>query len=352
MRPWPIRSTFPSFSKVKPVTDFQNTATAFLKQSFRIESGSARWLSLHLHAVIPSERSPRAVLLLHGATLASYVFDLPISGYSLQEKLATAGWASYALDVRGYGRSSRPAPGDPGCPLDRPFSTAAESAADVADAMRFLRYDRRHTEVALVGYSWGTILAGRFVNAHPDAVNRMILFAPIYGTANARWKDYFGVPRGEARSRFGPAGGYRWTTANELRARWDSEIPIDEKSAWRANEVLAAVLGAALASDPLSLTRSPPAFRSPTGCDTDLFQAFSGHPAFNAEAIEIPTLLLRGDADTTSTQADSQRLLERLKSRDKQSITIPSGTHFACFEYSAPLLFDALIGFLSATTAQ
>jgi alpha-beta hydrolase superfamily lysophospholipase len=62
--------------------------------------------------------------------------------------------------------------------------------------------------------------------------------------------------------------------------------------------------------------------------------------------IDIPILLLRGDSDTTSTHADAQRLLERLKSRDKHSITIPSGTHFACFEYSAPLLFDALVAFL------
>jgi len=329
---------------VEPVAGFRNTATGFLRQSFRIGSSTARWLSLHLHALIPGERSPRAALLLHGATLASYVFDLPVPGYSLQERLAAAGWASYALDVRGYGQSSRPVPSDAGSPADRPFSTAAESIADVADAMRFLRHDRRHAEVVLVGYSWGTILAGRFVNAYPGAVNRMILFAPIYGTANARWRDYFGAP-GKPHSGFGP-GGYRWTTADELRARWDSEIPSDDKSAWRANEVLTAVLDAALGSDPLSLTRAPPAFRSPTGCDIDLFRAFSGHAAFEAGTIEIPILLLRGDSDTTSTQADSQRLLDRLKSRDKRSITIPSATHFACFEYSAPLLFDALLAFL------
>jgi alpha-beta hydrolase superfamily lysophospholipase len=321
---------------MEPVAGFRNTATAFRRQSFRIGSNNAPWLSLHLHAVTPSEESPRAVLLLHGAMLASYVFDLPVPGYSLQERLAAAGWASYALDIRGYGRSSRPVPGDPGCPADRPFSTAAEGVEDVADAMRFLRHDRRHTEVVLVGYSWGTIVAGRFVTAHPGAVSKVILFAPIYGTPNARWIGQLG---------FG-LGGYRWTTAGELQSRWDSEIPTEEKSSWRANEVLKGVLQAALRSDPLSLTREPPAFRSPTGCSVDLFQAFSGHAAFDAGKIEVPVLLVRGDSDTTSTEADSLRLLECLKSRDKRSITIPSGTHFACFEYAAPLLFDTLLAFL------
>ena len=327
-----------------PVAGFRDTATAFLRQSFRIASSNARWLSLHLHAVIPRDPSPRAVLLLHGATLASYVFDLPVPGYSLQERLAAAGWASYALDVRGYGRSSRPVAGDPGCPADRPFSTATEGVADVADAVRFLRHDLRHAEVVLVGYSWGTILTGRFVTAYPGAISKMIFFAPIYGTPNPRWIGQLGEPGGAAHSGLAP-GAYRWTTADELQARWDSEIPIEEKS-WRANEVLKAVLHAAVGSDPLSLTRSPPAFRSPTGCGVDLFRAFSGYPAFDAEKIEAPILLVRGDSDTTSTEADSLRLLERLGSRDKHSIRIPSGTHFACFEYSAPLLFDALLAFL------
>jgi pimeloyl-ACP methyl ester carboxylesterase len=318
---------------------------SFLRKSFWIGSSNARWLSLHLHAVMPSERSPRAALLLHGATLASYVFDLPVPGYSLQERLAAAGWASYALDARGFGRSSRPAPGAPGCPADRPFGNAAEGVADVADAVRFLCHDRRHTEVVLIGYSWGTILAGRFVTAHPDAVNRMILFAPIYGTANARWLRQFGVPGHPSDPGFG-FDAYRWTTADELRGRWDSEIPTEEKTAWRSSDVLAAVLGAALQSDPLSLTRTPPAFRSPTGCCIDLTRAFSGHAAFDASSIKVPTLLVRADSDTTSTEADAQRLLERLESRDKRLVTIPTGTHFACFEHSAPLLFDALLASL------
>ncbi len=309
----------------------------FLRQSFMIGSSDARWLSLHLHAVAPSEGSPRAVLLLHGATLASYVFDLPVPGYSLQERLAAAGWASYALDARGFGRSSRPGPDDPGYPADRPFGTAAEGVADVADAVRFLRSERRHAEVALIGYSWGTILAGRFVNAYPDAVDRLVLFAPIYGAPNTRWIGRLGSVR---------LGAYRWTTAEQLQVRWDSEIPTPEKTAWRNNEVLTAVLETALASDPLSLTRTPPAFRSPTGCGVDLFRAFSGHAPYDAGSIEAPVLVIRGDSDTTSTEADSQLLLERLKSGDKRSIAIPSGTHFACFEHSAPLLFDTLLEFL------
>lgn len=317
----------------------------FRRQKFRIASSAASWLSLHLHAVLPGEQSPHAVLLLHGATLASYVFDLPVRGYSLQEHLAAAGWASYALDVRGFGRSSRPTPGYPGCPAGQLFSTADEAVTDVADAIRFLRNDRGHAVVVVIGYSWGTILAGRCAIAHPDAVNRMILFAPLYGTCNPRWIAHFSMPERPAEDGV-EFSAYCWTTAGELRARWDSEIPTKNKTAWRSNEVLTAVLDCALRSDPLSFTRTPPAFRSPSGCRVDLFRAFSGQTAFAAESIQIPIMLVRGDSDTTSTEPDSQLLLDRLRSRDKRLITIPSGTHFACFERCAPLLFEALLAFL------
>src|SRR3569833_1077110 len=249
---------------MEPVVGSRNTTTALLRQSFWIESTNAPSLSLHLHAVIPSEPTSRAILLLHGATLASYVFDLPVPGYSLQERLAAAGWANYALDVRGYGQSSRPVPGDPGCPAERPFSTAAEGVADTADAVRFLRHARRHTEVVLVGYSWGSILAGRFVTAHPGAVNRMILFAPIYGTPNPRWLSQLGAPGGPTHSSFGP-GGYRWTTAPELQARWDSEITTEDKSSWRAGGGGRAGRRAARAGGPRARARAPPAGRAPAG---------------------------------------------------------------------------------------
>src|SRR5712671_1298108 len=54
-------------------------------------------------------RPERTVLYVHGATYpASTSFDLPLDGLSWMDYLAARGYDVYLLDVRGYGRSTRP----------------------------------------------------------------------------------------------------------------------------------------------------------------------------------------------------------------------------------------------------
>lgn len=318
-----------------------------VKREFSVRSSSVPWLTLNLHAVMPSEGAARAVLLLHGATLSGYVFDPPPPAPSWQERLAAHGWASYALDARGFGRSTRPAAGDPGFDDNRPFARAEECVADVADVVGFLRTERGHAHLAAVGFSWGTIVAGCLAAAQPDAIDKLVLYAPIYAESNPAWISRLCDPRRP--DAFNPAfGAYRWTTAADLRARWDDDIPVAEKEAWRAESVLGAVIKGALDCDPLSSGTAPPAFRAPNGPFVDLFRAFTGHPVYDASAIRAPILIVRGDSDTTSTDADARRLMRDLGSRVKRYRTITPGSHFAFFERSGRRLFEACEEFLGA----
>lgn len=320
---------------------------SIVRRDFSVRSSTAPWLTLHLHAVLPSSGAARAVLLLHGATLSGYVFDPPSPAPSWQERLAARGWASYALDARGFGRSTRPAAGDPGFDENRPFARAAECVADVADVVRFLHDERGHAGVAAVGFSWGTIVAGCFAAALPAAIDRLVLYAPIYAERNPAWIARLRDP--QRQGAFNPAfGAYRWTTAADLRARWDDDIAVADKEEWRAEPVLGAVIKGALDCDPLSSGRTPPAFRAPNGPFEDLFRACTGHPVFDAPAIRTPTLIVRGDADTTSTDADARRLMRDLGSAVKRYRTVTPGSHFAVFERAAPQLFEACEGFLEA----
>src|ERR1700680_2974404 len=56
------------------------------------------------------ETSPDKILLfVHGATYpAETAFDLPIEGVSMMDLIAARGYDVYLVDVRGYGRSTRP----------------------------------------------------------------------------------------------------------------------------------------------------------------------------------------------------------------------------------------------------
>ncbi|HVI62975.1 MAG TPA: alpha/beta hydrolase, partial [Bradyrhizobium sp.] len=54
-------------------------------------------------------RPERTVLYVHGATYpASTAFDLQLGGMSWMDYIAARGYDVYLLDLRGYGKSTRP----------------------------------------------------------------------------------------------------------------------------------------------------------------------------------------------------------------------------------------------------
>jgi hypothetical protein len=58
---------------------------------------------------VTSFRPERTLLYVHGATYpASTAFDLPLDGQSWMDYIAARGYDVYLLDIRGYGKSSRP----------------------------------------------------------------------------------------------------------------------------------------------------------------------------------------------------------------------------------------------------
>jgi pimeloyl-ACP methyl ester carboxylesterase len=51
----------------------------------------------------------RTVLFVHGSTYPAHTgFDIPLGGQSWMESIASRGYDVYCLDIRGYGRSTRP----------------------------------------------------------------------------------------------------------------------------------------------------------------------------------------------------------------------------------------------------
>jgi haloacetate dehalogenase len=112
------------------------------------------------------------VLLLHGhpRTHATWHHVAP--------KLAAAGYTVVCPDLRGYGRSSKPAT----TPDHSPYSKRA-MAADMAALMRGLGHDR----FAVVGHDRGSYVAMRLALDDPDAVRALVVLdcVPI-GEALAR----------------------------------------------------------------------------------------------------------------------------------------------------------------------
>lgn len=117
-----------------------------------VERGGTR-----LHVVDCGTGPP--VVLLHGFPETHRSWDLQVPA------LLAAGFRTIAMDLRGYGQSSRPETG-----YDLP-----SLADDVAAVVRDLHTDK----VAVVGHDWGGVITWELCARHAELVDRaVILSAP------------------------------------------------------------------------------------------------------------------------------------------------------------------------------
>ena len=289
----------------------------------------------------PSEVPVRAtpLLLVHGATIASALWDTALPGWSWMDRLARDGFQVFALDLRGYGGSTRPT-----CFSARPdgipaYARAADVVMDVSDAVDFVRSQTDADRIDLLGGSWGSVVCGKFVaELAQNQVRNLILYAPLYAETDTRpdWLAPVRPPIDVGRLER-QIGAYRWVTRQDLERRWDAEFP--DGVNWRPTGMLEALVEEAR-------------FRVPNGTLVDLSLVFDGQPLYYPAAISVPTLLVRGDADPISTNGDASHLFALLGTSNKRYEIISNGAHFMVAEIALPQVHTAITSFLNAQGAS
>lgn len=176
-------------------------------------------------------------------------------------------------------------------------------------------------------------------------VDRLVLYAPVYAARNEGWLKILRSPD-DPDAPNPELGACRLVTAADTRTRWDAEMPVGVS--WRDEALFQALVQSSLADDPDAAGQRPPAFRAPNGTLLDLWEAFNDRPVYDAAAIRVPVLLVRGTQDPTSTRADALALSDALTSANHRScVEIANGTHFVSAERRAPAVFAAVNGFLA-----
>jgi len=305
-----------------------------------------------------AQRTLPALVLLHGARVPSVPsFDLAVPGYSLAADLASAGFAVYLLDARGYGGSTRPPEMSEPPDAHPPLVRSNEVVRDIDVVVNWIEEHEGVTTVSLLGWATGGHWAGYYASLFPEKVSHLVFFNTLYGGTD----QHDGIGPGssledpDVPGRFNAAyGSYRLSTAASLFGAWDASIPLEQKEAWRDPRVSDAYADAALASDATSRSRTPASFRSPSGAMEDSYYLASGRRLWDASLITASTLILRSEADFWSRPEDVMMLQEHLtRAASVYALTIPGATHFVHLdrpERGRARLLDEVVRFL--TTAE
>ncbi len=300
-------------------------------------------VTIHIREVVLAgrehtvDKEGKVLLLIHGMTTAGYVaFDTDYENCSLMRYFARAGWDTFALDLEGYGLSTRPLLMDD--PAAFPHSKAPMhgdvTVRDVERAVDFITALRGTPKVHLLGWSLGASLeAPLYAIRHPDKVAKLVLFGVTYDYRESMDDRRKSAASEEAQKVMysSPSSVKRWVA---LGTREESVVP-GAFEAYRNHH---------LASDPRS-GEFGGAVRWPAGRSVDLYLT---KPFFDAAKITVPTLVIRGDSDTDATRADNQLLMNALSSAAKEYVEVPHGGHFLQFEKSNVQLYQAVQSFLEA----
>ncbi|WP_184432988.1 alpha/beta hydrolase [Xanthomonas arboricola] len=250
------------------------------------------------------------ILLVHGRTWSALpnfdlqVADEPRDARSVLAALAQAGYAAYAVDLRGYGGSARDRSG---------WNTPARAVADVDAVLSWVAH--QHPQLpppALLGYSNGARVALLIAQQHPQAVSALVLY---------------GFP--------------------------DDVDAAPDTTPAPAQPLRAPTTAAAAGEDFITSNAAPPGVRAayvaqavsadPVRTDWRAMEQFAFQPE---QVTTLPVLLLRGVDDPIATQADNAHLYARLRSEDRSWVTLPHADHVAHVEDTHAAWVDAVVSFL------
>jgi pimeloyl-ACP methyl ester carboxylesterase len=279
------------------------------------------------------------VLYVHGATYpASTSFDLPLDGLSWMDYLAARGYDVWLLDVRGYGRSTRPSEMADKPDAHGPIVRGDTAVRDIGAVVDFILKRRNIPRLNLIGWSWGTSLMATFTTQNPGKVERLALYAPgwIRKTPSL-------VPVAP-----GKLGAWRATTRAQALARWLTGVPEDKKATLIPAGWFDQWADAAWADDPVGAQQSPPVIRAPNGVLADSAEYWSSNrPYYDPAKITVPTLLVHGEWDQDLPPYMAQTLFPLLvNAPTKRYVMLAEGTHTMIMEKNRLELFKAVQAFL------
>ena len=306
-------------------------------------------------ALRASSLADRVVLFIHGAgTPAEVGFDVPYQDYSWMAYLAQGGFDVFAMDVTGYGRSTRPLAMNDPCNLakeqqvqfvpilfsapcaaryGRHMTTIASDWNDIAAVVDYIRALRHVEKINLVAWSLGGPRAGGYAAQNPDKVQKLVLLAPAYN------RTMSGNPPAQVAAE-GPAMNTQ--AYDEFYANWNRQVGCPDQYDRAAAE---SVWSEMTKSDPVGATWGAGVRRAPN-------VTVWGFNSALAAKMDVPTLMVSGAHDKQVPQERVRDFYADLASRQKVFVDLACSSHNAMWERNHLLLFKVSLEWLTQTSVN
>ncbi len=325
-----------------------------------VPANAGKRVSLFVREKVQSRKIGKApvVLMIAGQTVSALpAFDVQFENYSWMEYLANAGFDVFTMDLTGYGLSPRPmmenacnaaAADQQGLlipkTLAQPCSaaypsrlTTSQTDWDEIDAVvDYLRLRRGVDKVHLIGWSMGGPRAGGYAARHPEKVDKLFLYAPIYDRL-----ELSGPPA------VLPEAGVPIAirTISGFYSTWNNQVKCTNQFNPNIRNVIRSTM---LDFDPLgSIWGSEELWRAP-------FQNTRwGWNAQFARQIKAPTLVILGDLDATVPPVQGNNLFADLSSvPQKVFVHVACTAHQIVWENQHMILLEASVEWLKQGTYQ
>jgi pimeloyl-ACP methyl ester carboxylesterase len=291
-------------------------------------------------AEMKSFRPERTLLFVHGATYPAHTaFDLALDGLSWMDYIAARGYDVYLLDIRGYGKSTRPKELAEKPDANPPIVRTETAVKDISTVVDFILKRRNIPRLVPLGWSWGTFSTPAYATQNPGKVERLVLYAPIWIGMTGR------LAVAEAGARL-PA--YRTVTREAARTRWYNGVPEDKKATLIPAGFFDAWADATFASDAEGAKMNPPILRAPNGVMADCAEYWwAGKAYYDPAKVTAPALLVTAAWDSDVPPMMARTLFPLLEnSPGKRLVELAQGTHNVMMETNRLELFETVQKFL------
>jgi|GEM_PF-1160721 len=244
------------------------------------------------------DRIGKAILLVHGSGVGWVYWDIPIRAYSIMEYLAKKGIDVYAVECRGYGKSTKP---------NGMEVNATNIAKDLKSVIQEILRRSGVSKVSMAGHSSGGTVLLVAAGMYPELIDRIILIGTPYKKIHPKFVAYATkvIEMGKE-----PGKDYvpnlHYKDVEKRLDTYDEDVVAWYKKVVEENYGL-----------------------MPAGVYPDVIKN-PGIPI--VPIMKIPTLILNGSNEYVVDQEDAFTLFKDIGSSDKGIILLPGGYHLMFLE--------------------